>query len=162
MQIKYLIFSLSFLLLVTSGCSQKEQPEAQGNIPEFYDNDEADKASVFVEVDTEALASASRGDSLMVELSDGTSYLLRINRIEETMPGIVSISAYVNDMETGQATLVLQNGRLNGMVQMFDVGMTYKLGFEEYTNKHFIAPVEPEEKDVLQGSEPLEAPKSNG
>ncbi len=162
MNIRYLTFCVCSLLVISTGCSQKEQPEAQATIQEFYESKEADKVSVFVEVDTDALSKLSQGDSLPIELSDGSSYTLQINRIGETMPGIISISAYVNDRDTGQATLILQDGMLNGRVQMFNEKMTYTLGFEEYTNKHFIAPVDPEEKDVIQGSEPLEIPKSNG
>ncbi len=162
MNIRYLGFSICLLLFITTGCSNKEQPEAQATIPEFYESDEVDQASVFVEVDTEALSNSSSGDDIQIELSDGTTYTLQISRIEETMPGIISISAFVNDQETGQATLILQNGRLNGTVQMFNERMTYKLGFEDYTNKHFLAPVNPEEKDVIQGAEPLETPQSNG
>lgn len=145
------------------GCSQKEQPETQEEpIKEFIESDEVNKASLFVEVDIQALSKSNQGDSFLITLSDGTEYTLQINRIEETMPGVISIAANVNDGETGQSNLILQNEKLNGRIQMFKEGMTYQLGFEDHTNKHFIAPLDPEEKDVLQGSEPLEVPKTDG
>ncbi|MFV1884815.1 MAG: hypothetical protein ACMZ7B_10025 [Balneola sp.] len=77
------------------------------------------------------------------------------------MPGISNISAFVNNSETGQAVLILRDGKLAGSVTMFSDGANYELSFDEESERHYIQKVDKSKKDILPGGEPLEAPRKN-
>ena len=71
------------------------------------------------------------------------------------MPGIISISGVLDNKETGQAIFILRDGKLAGSVNMFTDDESYKLAYDQESERHYISLVLPANKDKLPGSEPL-------
>lgn len=151
---------IAILITGTLACAKADKAS---NESASYSQEESTQTQprISLELDVEELTSSGPGDELSVTLADGSVYSLQIRQMEETMPGIVAISAYVNDQETGQATLILRDGKLAGSVNMYSDGMSYELGFDEDSGSHYIIPVNPEERDVLPGGTPPEMPDRN-
>lgn len=146
---------LVLLLLFFSTCNKAEKTLEETTGKSEVVNPEAE-AKQFIEIDVEELKSAKEGDIIGVMLNGGPSYSLVIIRVEETMPGILSFSANVGDKNTGQATFILREGKLAGRVSMYSDGASFKLAFDEESGRHFISPINPNDRDVLPGGVPLD------
>lgn len=153
------LLALSILILAVGVfCTKAEKPSQQEKIVQDSGVAVAPER-VFIELDIAELASSKTGDEISISLADGSSYSLLIQRKEEVMPGITNISAFVNDRETGQAVLVFRDDKLAGSVNMYSEGKSYKLGYDEESEQHFLVLVDPTKKDALPGGEPLEVPR---
>ena len=150
------------ILLLTAGlaCTKAEKPPQQEQTAEDSEKTTV-YSKIFIELDMDVVTSSKAGDEIPVSLMDGSTYSLLIQRKEEVMPGISNISAFVNNSETGQAVLILRDGKLAGSVTMFSDGVNYELGFDEESERHYIQQVDKSKKDILPGGEPLEAPRKN-
>ncbi len=157
---KYSRLVIALLVLGSLACAKAEKAPNE-TASNGQEESSQTQSKILLELDIEALTSSDPGDELSVKLADGSVYTLQIRQMEETMPGIVAISAYVNDQETGQATLILRGGKLAGSVNMYSDGINYELGFDEDSGSHYITPINPEERDVLPGGTPPEMPDRN-
>lgn len=149
-----------FLVVISFACSSETKTKTEA-APESK-VEEQSSSKTMINLDISELAKANQGDAIEVTLQDGSSYSMIIQRKEETMPGIVSISAIINNKETGLATLILRDNKLAGNVAMYEVGLSYSVSYDEESQQHYIIEVDPNEKDVLPGGDPLKAPKNNG
>lgn len=156
-----LIKKARFILLITAvltlsaACTKSEATDEKKSTeaPQIAEV----TSKIFVSIDMEEFTEAKKGDEISVSIQDGSVYTLRINRMEETMPGIVSISADIENKETGQAILILRDGKLTGSINMYGDGVSYKLDYDTEAKQHFITLIDPATKDVLKGGEPLKA-----
>lgn len=154
---KWINIQLALVVFVLVLACTKSDKKAQENTGEVISIPEV-ASKIYLDIDSEELTGAAKGGEISVSLQDGSNYTLIINRIEETMPGIVSISADVENKETGQAVLILRDGKLTGSVNMYGLGMNYKLSYDEENARHYIIQIDPENRDVLQGGESIKAP----
>ena len=138
-------------------CTKQEVPEKANSTP-VPDVQEEMTAKIFVDIDTNQLVSPKNGNVISVKVEDGSMYTLYITRIEETMPGIISFSADVENKEVGQAMLILRDGKLTGSVNIYSDGTSYNLAYDSEEQRHFFTTVNPDNRDVLPGSLPISAP----
>ncbi|MBO6522856.1 MAG: hypothetical protein JJ971_03450 [Balneolaceae bacterium] len=157
---KYSRLVIAILITSSLACAKADKAPNEST---SYGQEESTptQSKILLELDVEALTLSEPGDELSITLADGSVYTLQIRQMEETMPGIVAISAYVNDQETGQATLILREGKLVGSVNMYSDGTSYELGFDEDSGSHYIIPINPDDRDVLPGGEPKIAPRGD-
>lgn len=153
---RFIQISIVVLVFVLA-CSKSETPEKENSTPAPIVQDES-VAKIFVDIESDQLTSPKNGDAISVRVEDGSMYTLYITRIEETIPGIISISANVENKEVGQAMLILRDGKLAGSVNMYSDGTSYNIAYDNEVQRHFITLVNPENRDVLPGGEPLTAP----
>ncbi len=145
------------VVIFAFACTKSEVPEKENSSP-APDVQEEMIAKIFVDIEADQLASPKKGDAISVMVEDGSMYTLYITRIEETMPGIISFSADVENKEVGQATLILRDGKLAGSINMYSDGTSYNVAYDNEVQRHFITLVNPENRDVLPGSEPIRPP----
>ncbi len=157
---KYSRLVIALLVVSSFACAKAEKTPGESESTTQQETVQV-PSQIFVELDMEKLSASKSGDKLSLSLSDGSTYTLQIQRIEETMPGIVAISAYINDQETGQATLILRDGKLAGSVNMYSDGISYEVGFNEDSDSHYLVPIDPDDRDVLPGGTPPEMPEGN-
>ncbi len=158
---KHLNYFLIIIILIGLACTKaekKSEEKTQEEQPELTE----EPTKTYLEIDVIELESIEAGDEIRLELIESEMYTLIIQRAEETMQGIVSISAIVNNEETGQANLIFREGKLSGQMTMHTKGIMYNLGFDENEQLHFISPIDPEERDILPGGEPREVPRNDG
>lgn len=157
---KYSRLVIVLLVIGIFACTkaEKSSDESKLSVPE---KKVQTPQQIFLELDMEELSTSEVGDELPITLRDGSVYLLKIRQMEETMPGIITVSGYINDQETGQATLILRDGKLAGSVNMYSDGINYELGFDEEYNSHYLVPINPDERDVLPGGTTPEIPDGN-
>jgi|GEM_PF-6303607 len=153
---RFIQISIVVLVFVLA-CSKSETPEKESSTPAPIVQDES-VAKIYVDIESDQLTSPKNGDAISVRVEEGSMYTLYITRIEETMPGIISISANVENKEVGQAMLILRDGKLAGSVNMYSDGTSYNIAYDNEVQRHFITLVNPEKRDVLPGGEPLTAP----
>jgi hypothetical protein len=152
-----LLLTTTFLIFSACGGSDTDsQPEAE--MPQnLSEGTEMPDDRLYFEMNMDEMASASAGDTLTVRLVAGDRYDLVVIRAEETMPGLLAISANVDgSMEVGQANLIYRNNELRGSVDMYRMGMKYQVYYDADTQQHYLLPRT--DDDVLEGSEPLTAP----
>ncbi|GAB5410380.1 MAG: hypothetical protein BalsKO_27450 [Balneolaceae bacterium] len=157
---KYSRLVVTLLLIGSFACAKVEKGHEEVQAAEQERVVEA-QAKVYLKLDVEKLSSLKSGDELVFTLESGSMHTLKIQGMEETMPGIMAISSYIDDLETGQATLILRDGKLAGSVNMYSEGVSYKVGFDEGSGSHYLVPINPDERDVLQGGEPKTVPSGN-
>lgn len=151
-------FNYLFILIILVGLACTESEKKAKDQTQLKE----EPARIYFEIDAEDFESIESGDEIRMDLMESGSYTIKIRRVEETMPGIVSISAFLNDEKTGQATLIFREGKLSGQVTINEEGKMYTLGFDEEEDLHFLFPVDPENRDVLRGDEPKEVPRGEG
>ena len=148
------IYSIVFLTILMLACTKSEAPKMQ-DAADVSEEKLVEPPKIYLEIDIEQLNKAKNGYEIPITLEDNTGYTLKIARIEETMPGIISISGVLDNKETGQAIFILRDGKLAGSVNMFTDDESYKLAYDQESERHYISLVLPANKDKLPGSEPL-------
>ena len=86
---------------------------------------------------------------------------LDVRRVQETIPGITTISANIGNKETGLATLLLRDNRLTGMVELYKENKKYRVQYDTAQNASYLQKILPEEMDVLEGAKPLSPGENN-
>jgi len=152
-RLHYLNYILVVLILILA-CTKKDVKENK-NPTEVQEKSVAVSPKIYVSIDIEQLSTSKKGDEVLVSLDDGTEYTLQISRIEETMPGIISVTGNLGTNETGQAVFILRDGKLAGMVNMYADGSSYKLAYDDDSKRHYISLINPDDKDNSPDAAPL-------
>lgn len=148
------MISVSLGVMVACGSSEKEE-QPQTEHADITDQ-KLRAEHIYVEVSPSDLSTIKKGDDLLIASDDSaTSFTLNIRRVSESIPGIQSITAYVDNSETGQAALVLRDGTLSGQINLFTQKIRYQVGFDSTQNAHYVQQVHQDSLDVLEGGKPL-------
>jgi hypothetical protein len=116
----------------------------------------------YFEMDLEFLSSLKRGDTFEITTTNREMALtLDVRRVQETIPGITTISANIGNKETGLATLLLRDNRLTGMVELYKENKKYRVQYDTAQNASYLQKILPEEMDVLEGAKPLSPGENN-
>ena len=152
----------SFLVFSCGKSGQENEPKTEASQTEALKQDTAKAERLYINFDIETLASVKKGDSFEIEVAEKDEPLnLQIRRAQETIGGITSISANIGNGDKGQATLVLRDKKLSGIVDFFDEKKKYSLQYDSTRNSYYMLQMLPENMDVLPGSAPL-TPNRNG
>lgn len=151
--IPVLVFAIFFI-----SCKEKKQESPE----ETSQTEEQAKAEVqeFIDVDISGMSSAEQGSQLKISNSYREEvYTLHVRKVQATRPGITSISAIIEDRETGLAIITVRDGRLSGSLEFYKENLRYQIRYDSSQSRHYL--VEVTEPDDVEGSAPLEAPKRN-
>ena len=149
------------MIIVTAACTQSSRNGQNADVqtPENSAVNSQAEERIYFDIDLEALSAARAGDEISATLNTGETYTLSIQRAQETMPGLLSISANIGEMDNGQAALVYRDSTLRGSINMSAQGMNYQIGFDEESGRYYLTPYTGD--DELEGSEPLTYPDDN-
>lgn len=142
-------------------CGKKEREEATPAPAESQISQEAHKDSTSAEkyyfgIDRDFLGSLKQGDTFEIATRNQEMiYKLNVRRVQEAIPGITSISANVEDTNTGLATLLFRDGKLTGVLDIYKGGIKYRVQYDSSESTHFLQEILPEEMDALEGGTPL-------
>lgn len=88
------------------------------------------------------------------------THKLVIRRVQETLPGLLSISANIETKDTGLATLILRDKeRLLGTLHFYKENTRFRIAFDSAASRHYLTELSPEELDELEGGSPLDPSK---
>lgn len=145
---------LSILIAFQFGCGSNEKRTSENN-----QLTETESTRLYVNPSLPDMSNLVQGDTLSIEVKDSEEiYWLKVRRVQETIPGIMSISAFVEDQQTGQATLIYRDGRLSGFMDMYKTNVRLQLEYDEDTKAYYLNEIDPDEIDELEGGEPLTPP----
>jgi hypothetical protein len=147
---------VGFLMLTSCGKQEKKSPQTSEEPQEIQAEDSLSAKKEFVEVDMSTVSSIKKGESFEIKVqNEDQAFQLQVRRVQESIPGITSISANIGDRDTGLATLLLRNGKLSGILDLYKEGKSYKVGYDSTASAHYIQEILPEDRDELEGSAPL-------
>lgn len=148
-----MVFSAAFISCNREKKDTEDQTQVENNEAQISQEKE------FIEVDVSAFFSLGQGDTLEItNIRRNRTYTLIIRRVQETMPGLLSIAANIDDRDTGLATLVLQDNKLSGSLELYKEKLRYQVAYDSASSKHYLTEINPEDLDILEGGAPLEAP----
>ncbi|WP_157939414.1 hypothetical protein [Gracilimonas amylolytica] len=138
------------LLLLQLGCGNEKKNTTEKN---------AEPVKIYVSTKLNGITEIAAGDTLRIDVNETDEmYQLIIRRIQENIPGIKSISAVIGDQETGLATLIYRDGRLSGFMDMYVTNKRWQIEYDEENNSYYLNEIKPEDRDELEGGEPLTPP----
>lgn len=146
-------------MLASVGCiscanGEKEKAEVPEEVVEVENAVITKKQPV--DLNVSAISMIKEGEQFDIYIpEEDRSLTLRIRKILKPITGITTLSAFIEDMNTGQANLVLSNGRVSGRLQLYQESKEYTVGYDTTSASHYIQEVTPEMKDRLEGSAPL-------
>jgi ribosomal protein L28 len=109
-----------------------------------------------LDVSAEALKTVKKGGELEIKnLKEDTVYTLNIHRVQESVPGIMSISADIGGEDNAQASLIVRDGKLFGILNFYTKGALYEVGYDTTLNSQYMKKMGPENLDEKEGSKPL-------
>lgn len=150
----YLLLSLFAIPVLLSGCGNSEE-ESSNVAPK----PEKSVQKVPVSLNLSKIAQLSEGDTLTIMSNDTDErFDLVIRRTQETIPGIMSISANVNNQQTGLATLIYREGQLSGFMDMYESKIRWQVNFDSTDNGYYLTEIDPEDIDEMEGGEALSPP----
>lgn len=131
------------------GCGEKKTPETEP----------VSESEQYISLDTSNFSDLSRGDTLSIKVDDSeVKYQLVVRRVEEAIPGIMSISANVGDVETGAANLIFREGRLSGFMDIYEPNERWQIEYNDEKDAYYLKEIKPEDRDELEGGVPLTPP----
>ncbi|WP_020403457.1 hypothetical protein [Gracilimonas tropica] len=154
--VKHHGFILMVCLLVTA-CGAPETKKEVKSSKSGLKSAGTKPETTFIELDRNALETLTKSDEIRIYADDDSAFIftLNIRRVDEAIKGIRSISAYVDDSETGQAVLILRKGRLSGYMDLYSRNKKYRLAYQTTSGRYFLQEVNKDSLDILEGGEPL-------
>lgn len=135
-----------------ASCTKTEQ-EKSSETPGEQSEENFEK--IYLTLDVEQISSLESGDEYIFSTEDEQrEFELRIRRIQESMPGIITIAADIEDRDTGLASLVIKDNRIIGSLDLYEENIRYKVRFDSTSNSHYIQEMTPEEREQREGGTP--------
>ncbi|WP_421773285.1 hypothetical protein [Gracilimonas sp.] len=156
--LNFFIIGFSCWLVISCGKpNQKNNQPVEPDQVQALSKDSSATEKLYIEMNLEEIPSLKRGDSLQIKMKDRAveGMTLQIRRVQEMIPGITSVSAYVGSSDTGQATLTVKGKKITGIIDLIDQKKKYTFAYDSVANSYYLQPINPEDMDVLPGSKPL-------
>lgn len=123
----------------------------------------ADSVKEWIEVERAGLKSIQKGDTISIrKMESGEEIKLHVRRVSETVPSIISISANTKSSAIANATLILRNQQLTGIIDVYEERVRYNVAFDSVEGRPYIQKIKMGKEDELEGGEPLTPKKGNG
>ncbi|MDR9417615.1 hypothetical protein [Gracilimonas sp.] len=147
--------ALLMLFLITS-CGNKKENETENQTSETTSENVAESNLIYTDLTLERVQGLNKGDTLTVSLTDGDEvYRLAVRDNKETLPGIQSIRADVEDKETGAASIFIRDGKLSGSMQLYGQDLYYTIKYDSVQASYYLMEIPEGEREELPGSAPL-------
>ena len=103
-----------------------------------------------------AIGSFTPGTLIHLSLDDNLTITARVNRNQAVGENTQSITGNLQPPHTGDITLIVNQNRVNGTVNLYDENRLFYIRYDQVSNRHYIAELNRERLDVMEGSQPLE------
>lgn len=129
--------------------------------PEF---DEAVAGFRYVRLDTSVWKPGviSAGDTFAISLPGNLMLNATVSRVQRPFENIISIIARTDGDYRADITLTVENGRTSGNIAVYSEGKTFHLRYDREAELHYLAEIDPEKLDIMEGSEPLQSDPEPG
>lgn len=135
------------------------QSKENGSAPDAQNTDTVDVNLLYFQTDLSRIPELSKSDTLTFDMVNAEEdYQLIINRIQESIPGIMAISARVENIATGSASLIFREGTLSGFIDISKTNKRLQVMYDS-SGTYYLREVLPEDRNELEGSAPLTPPK---
>jgi hypothetical protein len=149
----YLLLFVFVFTVILNGCADSGEKSSK----EVESEQAVQKFNV--SLDLSGISELSEGDTLSIMKNETDErYHLVIRRVQETFPGIMSISANVEDKDTGLATLIYRDGHLSGFMDMYKSNIRWEVNYDSVKNSYYLTEIDPEDIDEMEGGEALTPP----
>ena len=160
-QTSFLSIILIGLVLLACGKTEQNETPAKPDSQSVQPEDTTDNERLYVNLDVAAASALKQGDTLRIGMEGQDKvFNLQIRKLQESIPGITSISANIESRDTGLATLILRDGKLSGMLDLYSQNLKYRVQYDSTRQSHYLEELLPEDLDQMEGSAPLEPGKS--
>ncbi len=151
----WVVFTSAILFLALGcGASEEKKKSISDASNSSSMNDTAKKTPIIFEPGN--IAELKKGDQFTISSTDTSiAFNLEVRRLQETVPGIISISAFVEEMKTGQAVLILRDEKISGQIDLFKQNIKYLVAYDSADGTHYIQEVNSDSLDEIEGSQPL-------
>lgn len=155
--LKFTIPVIILIMLVIS-CGEEKQENSKDT---SQTEEKADvQVQEFIDVDISAMSSLEQGDRVEITNEHRDElYNLQVRKVQETMPGVLSISANIEDRETGLAIMTIADEQLSGSFEFYKENLRYQIRYDSVQSRHYL--LEIKEDNDMEGSAPLEYPEEN-
>lgn len=149
---------VGIMVIAISACGGSEKKE-KAEISNPKSVDPVEKARMYFKANMSKMSDLSKNDTLTFNLSNSDEkFQLMIRKIEETMPGILSISADVENKGTGLAFLLYRDGGISGFIDMYGSNQRFQIMYDQEPDAYYLNEIKPEDRDELEGGIPLTPP----
>ncbi|SMO63871.1 hypothetical protein [Gracilimonas mengyeensis] len=157
--------SLFLICIVAIGCGPSdnktsEKPNADSAPIEAPSQPTLTQQKEYIKtnVPISSLNELSQGDSMNITNTiRNETYTLKIRSVRNTLPTVVSITANIEDRETGLATLSIKDNQLFGMLEFYKENLRYQVAYDSAAGQAYLVERPFENEDELEGGTPLES-----
>jgi hypothetical protein len=97
-----------------------------------------------------------QGRILQLSLDEDLEISARINRNQAMGERIRNLTASILDPHEGVITLALEEDRMTGNIDLVSENRLFHLRFDSLSGLHYLAEIDREKLDVIEGDDPLE------
>lgn len=152
---KYVIPILAMTMVIVSCGEEKKQDQDKRLLQSQSVVDEEVKE--YIQIDVSAVGSAEQGNQIeVVNNYRDEIYTLMIRKVQEAIPGVISISANIEDRETGLAILTITDEQISGSLEFYNRNLRYQIRYDSTQGSYYLVEIK---EDALEGSEPLDPPR---
>jgi len=125
--------------------------------PEHLDR-EAARSFIFVQTtdSINVMREYEEGRVLKLSLDEDLEISARINRNQAMGERIRNLTASILDPYEGVITLALEEDRMTGNIDLVSENRLFHLRFDSLSGLHYLAEIDREKLDVIEGEDPLE------
>ena len=102
------------------------------------------------------IGSFTPGTLIHLSLDENLTVSALVNRNQAVSDNTQSITGSVQSPHTGDITLTVNQNRVTDTVNLYDTNRLFYIRYDQESDRHYIAEINPERLDVVEGSQPLE------
>jgi len=138
--------------------TQANQPRNEDIRPENMDLNSV-LSYVFVEPadSLSVMRQYQKGDMIHLSLGGELNISAQINRNQESGENIRNLSAAIQEPHSGVVTISVGQNSMTGNIDLASENRLFHIRYDSVSGKHYLAEIDREKLDVMEGSEPLDA-----
>ena len=112
----------------------------------------------FVELASEPneVSSFTPGTLIHLSLDENLTVTARVNRNQAVGDNTRSVTGSLQSPHTGDITFAVNQNHVTGTVNLYDANRLFYIRYDQESNRHYIAEINRDKLDVMEGSQPLE------
>lgn len=150
MDSKGLITLLIVGLFTITACGEEEKKEEAPQSSEIVDI-KTDSNFIYFDLDVDTLKKIKSGQEYTMTVSDEKEYRLIVRQARQNIPGVYAISANIENKETGLASIIIQDDRATGSIDLYKTNQSYHIRYDSLEASHYLVEIEREVRDSKNG-----------
>lgn len=142
------IMIVGFFTIIACGEDEKKEETTQSS--EIVDI-KTDSNFTYFDLDVESLKKIKSGQEHTMRVSDEKEYRLIVRQAKQNIPGVYAISANIENKETGLASIIIQNDRATGSIDLYKTNQSYHIKYDSLEASHYLVEIEREVRESRNG-----------